>query len=479
MKKMKQKSAGILITVLLLIMLTGVFLILFLNVMKETEKENPVDAINPEYFSGYTDQEEFQEIPMLVAEHAKVGKLEEQGGGCYVLGIDGATVEEYNNYLITLEQAGFTKHSDNGETGMEGYVYAASFMKDNLTVTVSHAIQLDKTYISAAFDLPLSDHLVYKNEYVENNIEGAQTKLHLVQLNSNGTSIVIQLKNGHFVIHDGGQEVDAPYLLDYLEGLTPGDEKPVIEGWFISHAHADHYGAVSAIGTNRTWAERLFVEGFYFTEPSESYTSAISGATESTWVTARLNTLFKNMDGENSVMYRPQYGQKYYFCDMEIDVAYTIEQTPKDNYYGTDFNDTSSWLMHYIEGQKFLYLGDSSHTAMLAVKYMYDQSYFDLDVFAVSHHGINVYDYFVEYCIADTLLYTVYRTKSLYEDSSVNAHLKEHERMQELAKESISHGEGTAVLTFPYTVGSYEIMPSFDWRYNSKTPGEPYRPLFK
>lgn len=177
-------------------------------------------------------------------------------------------------------------------------------------------------------------------------------------------------------------------------------------------------------------------------------------------------------------MYRPQLGQRYYFCDMAVDVTMTAEQYPIDTYYNDDFNDTSIWLMHQIEGQRFLYVGDSSHTGMRTVMNMFEQSYFDLDMFAVSHHGINVYDYFVEYCIADTLLYTVFRTKSMYEDKSAHAHLAEHARMQELAKESISHGEGTAVLTFPYTVGSYEIMPSFDWRYNSKNPGEPNRTIW-
>lgn len=473
---MKRKGAIIAITLLLLVLLTGVFLIVFLNAQKE---ETPVEEqqVNTEYFSAYTDRKGFQNLPVMSAEYAKVGQVEEQGGGCYVIGVDGTTVDDYKAYLSKLEKAGFKKHSDNGEEGMEGYVYTASYTKKNLVVTISHAIKLDKTYISAALDLPLSEHLIYKDEYVKENLPGAKTKLHLVQLNNNGTSIIIQLKNGHFIVHDGGQSYDAPYLLDYLEQLAPDGQKPVIEGWFISHAHGDHYGAVTAIATNLSWADRLIVEGFYFTEPSQAFALATE-TTNAVWTTSRLNASFKNMAGERAGMYRPQFGQRYYFCDMAIDVTMTSEQYPRDSYYNDDFNDTSIWLMHQIEDQRFLYVGDSSHTGMRTVMSMFEQSYFDLDMFAVSHHGINVYDYFVEYCIADTLLYTVFRTKSMYEDSSAHAHVKEHARMQELAKESISHGEGTAVLTFPYTVGSYEIMPSFDWRYNSKEPGKPQRTVW-
>ena len=96
----------------------------------------------------------------------------------------------------------------------------------------------------------------------------------------------------------------------------------------------------------------------------------------------------------------------------------------------------------------------------------FDKEYFDVEVFAVAHHGINVYDYFVEFCVADTLLYTMYRTESLYDAPSFHAHVEENIRMKELAKESLSHGEGTVVLTFPYTVGSYETIAPWDWRYD-------------
>ena len=122
MKKMKQKKSVVSVVLLLLLMLTGVFLLIFLNFMKKKNEANSVEPINIEYFSGYTKQEEFQEIPVLTAQNAKVGKVEEQGGGCYVLGIDGVTVEEYNSYLTKLQQEGFKKHSDNGDDGMEGYV---------------------------------------------------------------------------------------------------------------------------------------------------------------------------------------------------------------------------------------------------------------------------------------------------------------------------------------------------------------------
>lgn len=466
-KTMKNKKMTIgIIVALLIVLLTGVFLVVFMNMttgQKSTGEQEKVKDIT--MFSAYTEVEQFQKVPAMAPTHAKVGIAENRGGGSFVIDVDGTTVDDYKAYLITLEQAGFKKHSDNGEDGLEGYAYTASYTKEELVVTVSHAVKMEKTYIAANSKLALSDHLIYNEAYAQNTIPGAKTKVHLVQLHSNGNSFVIQLKNGHFIVHDGGKKIDAPYLVDYLEKLAPEGEKPVIEAWFISHAHDDHNGAPREIATNTAYANRILVEGIYFTEPDSKIVME-NNLTDVVWMTTMMNTAFKNTKGEIPKIYRPQFGQRYYFCDITIDVVMTPEQIPSGTYWHGDFNETSIWLMHQIEGQRFLIPGDGSHVNMEFCMKAFDKEYFDVEVFAVAHHGINVYDYFVEFCVADTLLYTMYRTESLYDAPSFHAHVEENIRMKELAKESLSHGEGTVVLTFPYTVGSYETIAPWDWRYD-------------
>jgi Cft2 family RNA processing exonuclease len=66
-------------------------------------------------------------------------------------------------------------------------------------------------------------------------------------------------------VEDGGLKYDAPYLLDYLEALTPDGEKPIIDAWFLSHSHDDHVGAILEIAQNEVYRERIRVEGIYFT----------------------------------------------------------------------------------------------------------------------------------------------------------------------------------------------------------------------
>ena len=436
------------------------------DVTNEQQKVTSTDT-----FAAWTNIEEFRTVPSLVTENSKVGEAADYGNGHYVIDVYGTTTEDYLKYLDTLEKSGFKKHSDNGKDAMDGYAKTASYTKDDLTVTVSHAINLEKTYISAVKGMALSEHLIYKEEYVKGVSADAKTTLHMLQLNNNGASFVIQLKNGHFIIHDGGRTYDAPYLLDYLESLTPDGEKPIVEAWFISHAHGDHHGALMKIIDKKEWYSRIYVDGIYFMEPTKDFIETTTyDAYTDMWTLARSYVLFEASDGGQCKYYRPQFGQRYYFCDMYIDVCLTPEQFPLEAYYSGDFNETSIWLMHHIEGQKTLIVGDTSYTGMNQSMSMFDKSYLDVDVYAVSHHGINVYNYFTDFMTAQTALYPNWRVGSLWEDTSTRTDLtriEDNKHLVDSVAEAYSHENGTVVITFPYKVGEAKTLGQTEWKYNA------------
>lgn len=468
---MKNKKTTIVILLMLCLVLLagGAFLVMFLGNSQGGEGKTEVQAgvTSIDTFAAWTDIEEFRTVPSLVTETSKVGEAEDYGNGHYMIDVNGTTAEDYLAYLKKLEKAGFKKHSDNGENAMEGYAMTASYTKDDLTVTVSQAINLEKTYIMAAKGMMLSDHLIYSDKYLEGVDPNAKTTLHMLQLNNNGASFVIQLKNGHFIIHDGGRSYDAAYLLDYLESLTPEGEKPVVEAWFISHAHGDHHGALLKIIDDKSWINRIYVDGIYFTEPTRDFTDTTSYESYTDmWTLARSYLLFTASDGGQCKYYRPQFGQRYYFCDMYIDVCLTPEQLPLEAYFTGDFNETSIWLMHNIEGQKTLIIGDSSYTGMNQSMNIFDESYFDVDIYAVSHHGINVYDYFTDFLTMKTALYPNWRVGSLWQDGTQHAHEEENANLVNSAAEAYSHENGTVVLTFPYKVGTAKTLGQTKWIYN-------------
>ena len=80
---------------------------------------------------------------------------------------------------------------------------------------------------------------------------------------------IIQLENGHYIVHDGGQTAnDYEKFVTYLKSLE-GDGKPVIDAWIISHGHVDHYGILNYIDLDENGiCDDFCVEGIYFTEPS-------------------------------------------------------------------------------------------------------------------------------------------------------------------------------------------------------------------
>ena len=469
---MKKKLAIGGLLVLFVALLTGALFIVFMNV--SAKNEEPVEVKDITMFSSITGREQFQEIPKMVCENAIYSEPEDYGTGDWVMNVTGSTTEEYKEYLKLLERNGFKKHSDNGEDAMEGYVHTASFTKGELTYTVSHAIREDHTYLVASFTEELSPHLIYQDSYMDGVTPGAKTKVHMLELHNVGNSFIIQLKNGHFVVYDGGTDKDAPYLLDYLEDLTPGDEIPIVEGWFFSHGHWDHTGALNTISMKDYNINRIYLRGVYFTEPTMDLTSTLNANYDGeVYPTTKIHNLFKDENGNKTKFYRMHLGQRYYFCDIKIDVALTLEQMVREAYYETDFNDTSTWLMAHIDGQKFLCAGDTHHTGMREAMKMYEKEYFDLDVFAVFHHGINVWDYWTDYCSLKTVLYTVWREGSIWNPvtdpilgaGDRNTHLKAS------CKEYVSHGNGTVVLTFPYTVGTYEVMAPCKWQYDNGVKG--------
>jgi len=469
---MKRKWKEILIlSTLVVLLLTGVIVVAMLHftgvaASKEVEKKDVT------MFSAYTAAEALKEVPVMETEGA-IEEPQEYSRSGYLVNVNGSTVEEYNKYLKTLENAGFKKHSDNGKDAMEGNVMTSTFTKGDVTLTVAHAIHADHTYISAGVNVPVSDHLIYKDNYTKGLPKDAQTKVHLNELHASGNSFVIQLKNGHFIIEDGGKKEDAIYLLEYLESLTPEGEKPVIEAWFITHPHDDHCGAMSKIATTPEYLNRIYVEGFYYYDLSNMMLNylKLQPGTEDQRNISLYYRGFKTTSGGNTELYRPQFGQRYYFCDLTIDVALTIEQCTRDTLDNFDLNDSSTWLMHNIEGQKFLSTGDSNYSTQNTAIFLLDKSYFDVDIFATPHHAINMYDEFVDVLEVDTLLYTSFRAGSIWQDGTWKEALAVNERMREEVKEYYHYGYGTVVLTFPYRIGTAKTMAPLTWKYNGGVDG--------
>lgn len=393
---------------------------------------------------------------MYILDDKQILSATHYGAGTYVTNIENTTQADYEVYLKQFEERGFIKYADNGE-GLDHAVFCSTYIKDNFVITVSHYTRENKTNISFYQDFPVSEHLIYKDSYVEGNTENAKTKLHMMELRRLGNSFVFQLKNGHFLISDGGMQYDLVYLLDYLESLTPEGEKPVIEAWVITHAHADHCGALNAFVDIPQHLGRICVEGVYFSEPSQRVTDKCGGSIQIGKMKQAIR-LLKTSQGKQTPTYRPQTGQRYYFNDITMDILLVQEQVPFEKYKG-DLNTSSTVCMFTIEGQKCFFSGDIHKEGLDFIRTNYSQEYLTLDLFTLNHHGFNTSVSFTDYITVKTLLLTLQNQLPVRK-------IRQTKYFISKVEEALNWGDGTKILEFPYKVGSYKTLPCNEWIYH-------------
>jgi len=450
---MKSKKTKILVISILILLIVAAGTILGVSFLGKTpEKEQETF----ETFAEHTVAEALGEVPAMQAENTNIENTFDNGTKNHTVVVENTQVEDYEEYVKLLHRAGFETYVDNGENGIADSLFTTILTRENLVVTVVYAVKTEKTYISAEYDQPLSDHLFYDKSYVKDNKEGAKTTFHMLELHDLGNSFLFQLKNGHFIISDGGRKTDLPYLLDYLESLVPEGEKPVIEGWFFTHSHADHTGVMSGIMSDATMASRIIVDGIYFNMPGKAAFAKDPTSRPSSQYIDFAAIALKDSDGERPNVYRTTAGQRYYFNDLTIEIMMAQELVSPTEFH-TDINETSTWCMVTVDGQKVMLVGDASRGSMANVLKVYDPLYLSMDVMTAMHHGSDTWNDFTDFSSVKTVLIP----RHVFVESEANLYLKSK------ADEVMIYGDGSKVLTFPYEVGTAVTLPHMEWIYHN------------
>lgn len=440
---------------------------------EQTQAPSDASQATPATLAEFSEFDIFADVPRMAAPDARYENAVDDGGGTYGINVYETTKADYDAYLAALEADGYVKFADNGEGGLGGYVFKTYFTKGDLRLSVTFMELPGRTMISACEGGQWSDHLKYADSYIAGNDPDAQTKLYLPELFTTGASFFLQLKNGHFIINDGGTSQELPYLLDDLEALVPEGEKPVIEAWFMSHPHTDHMGVFSALLENKDQLERIYVENVYFNcyseEAADYYKNAGEKIKELSSYVRGVPKLMNSSGGGHPEMYEIVMGDRYYFNDLTIETVYSAEALPYTQWEGGT-NASCTWLLYNIEGQKLLFPADGQFENQLFVMKTYDRAYFDLDMFFPPHHGYDTYDQFTDYLPRiGTVLYPNYHTL-LGGEAGYSNHTAQLAYLVEKAEEYYTYGDGTVVMTFPYKTGTAETMEPREWKYNSQKP---------
>ena len=349
------------------------------------------------------------------------------GGGNYRLTISdtAAGSKTYSGYVEALKSAGFVCV----ENTIGGRIYNATCSKGEWRVTVIHVGgSVNTTYIIFNTDQPVSPNLL--PTAADNTAVKEQNKLHMLDLiksdNENtldsANCMVVELKNGHYIVYDGGpREEHLGQLMTYLKGLAGGNEV-VIDAWVISHGHSDHVGALGVIrnydtsAAIREYLSGVKVEGIYVNEPNDAVNAMEAWVGTSTQLNylRRAVPYLQTTTGDAPNVYRLEAGQTYYFGDITLDVVFSQDlftcyedfvcsnlpngsANIQEGYYA-DFNETSTWVKLNINGKSVMLSGDGNVSSMEYMMRAYAYGYLSADVFQVPHHGLNTYNNYSIYC---------------------------------------------------------------------------------
>ena len=323
------------------------------------------------------------------------------------------TLSDYNTLVTKLLETSLERYTDNGENGIEGECYQTTLYDSDYTVNVTFYTKTGELYMTVEDYRSLSPYQLAPTTAVK----GTTTSFHMPELPTVNGSFkfgeceVFQLSSGHFIIVDGAQEFGAEPIVNYLYELT-GGEMPIVDAWFITHAHPDHAYLIWGIGRDPEIVNRIRVDGFYYTWPNDkgvrresdysglqAQIANVNGAMES----------FRDTDGNVTAKYKLHGGMRFYFGELEAQVLFTQDQIMPSEY--NSFNDSSTSYKFIVRMEDaldvtFLMMGDASSALCKKIMKLYSADTLHTTFFQSLHHGYNDCFEFFKYIRPDYLNYT-------------------------------------------------------------------------
>ncbi|MDT8391957.1 MAG: MBL fold metallo-hydrolase [Lentisphaeria bacterium] len=278
-------------------------------------------------------------------------------------------------------------------------------------------------------------------------------QLELDQTNVNcGSSHVIQLESGAFIIIDGGYFTPGEEDRLYRFLAERSDGMPVITAWFFSHAHQDHIG--NFIQFVKKYKPRVRIQRLLYSfQPID-----LSNATGD-WKSsdpATVNAFYQTLESHCADIERvtPRTGDVLSFDELTLEVLYTYEDLYPEP---ASFNSYSTVIMTTVGQHKILWLGDTSATS--ADVLLRHPENLTCDVVQVAHHGIDNHERLCQLYAATRADVALWPTPDYAmvarRDQAVNHFLLYDTGIQE----HLVSGYGTITMPLPYRPGMAAKSP--------------------
>ncbi|MGN0444817.1 MAG: RICIN domain-containing protein [Acutalibacteraceae bacterium] len=207
-----------------------------------------------------------------------------------------------------------------------------------------------------------------------------------------GQLIVMKMPDNSLFINDGGgveqfhDEKSSKAFLDFCREITgvPEGQKMVINTWFITHSHRDHYSGFPTFLSR--YSDEFELKNIMYNFENNYGSELHTGSHPFIQKVAQLYP--------DAKYYNLHTGEIFDIAGVQVQVMLTMEErlkysTPVDGkYISGNFNDTSAVLMMKFDGKKFLLTGDLGQLDDRLMS-MYPSADLKADILQVPHHGFD------------------------------------------------------------------------------------------
>lgn len=284
-------------------------------------------------------------------------------GGEMILMRD-SSVEEYRRVIAAVEAAGFAFDSNR----QEGDVLFATYAKGSHVLLISYVPIDNATRVISEENTVIPPRETEAKKLCNPLMTQLKTPYLICDC---GMSYLMRLCDGRFIVIDGGygEYEETEYLLETMEKQNVLGGKPIIEAWFITHWHGDHYFVMCDM------MER-------FADRVEFRTLLVNTPTLCDFPNRAKAVLEAHPEIRVIV---PHTGQRFVYADATLDVMYACEDHYPEAF--KDSNDASTIIRMDLAGRRVLWLGDSSPVSSNTAADRFPKESFRCEFLQVGHHG--------------------------------------------------------------------------------------------
>lgn len=334
-------------------------------------------------------------VPLATETNAEMDLISEFNEGYYRIYWENVTEEGYQAYINLVRNSGYTLYQGNSVTtknktsSFETYVGERSVLHAYFLSPLGqmHILVCDKNdfynYATAPEILPEVTKPAMTVMTMDYAKQDAQ---------DNGMSLVFTLRDGSYVIYDGGYSWDTKDLYDFLKANNQyGDKSKIyIRAWVLTHPHLDHYGNFLEFSKQYGKLVKLDTVVYDFDYEGAMNPNLTAGGTSASVMLQSILTDVKaatlGFVGAKTVT--PMAGQTMYFGDLSIEMLATSEML----YPATtsEQNDHSLISRVKLQGDTFLITADTvSPTMHMKTIERVFGSYLESTFMTAPHHGLN------------------------------------------------------------------------------------------